>query len=87
MERGCIQVVYADVITRSYCDDERQEPVVGPDTFYPDYRHNGSMYLGNPQCGTCKTSNSYGQYGCPRLNRHLPIRVGRVLAGVEEAIL
>lgn len=58
----------------NYCLSWMNKPVIDCGTIYSHYEPNGSKYLGIPQCGTCRKSNSYGQYGCPRLNRGLTIR-------------
>lgn len=68
----------------SYCDNTTENPVITSETFYQSYRRNGSKWAGVPQCHTCATSNSYGKYGCPRLNAGLPIGVGEIVGVVKE---
>jgi hypothetical protein len=73
-------------ISQNYCEDERECPLVDEDTDYSFFMPNGSLYLNIPQCTECMRSNSYGQYGCPRLNKGLPIREAKFSEDMQARI-
>ena len=81
-----------DNVVDNYCGCISEVPLITGGTFYASYEPNGSKYAGIPQCGTCKKSNSYGTYGCPRLNAGLQTGQSFVLQSAEfgfviEAVL
>lgn len=66
-----------------YCHSNEKYPLIQKDvTLFTSFQNDGTVEQDTVLCSQCRKANSYGQYGCPRLNEDLPIRKGKVLIQV-----